>query len=107
MTFPEGFGLSLDLLNILECVGQREADTVGQHEGAHSSNNSKSSEEAEWNLLRDLPQLYQELADNRSELESKIISSLSLSFSVLLLTIPPTLAMVEQVPTAEFLMEVG
>ena len=106
MTFPEGFGLSLDLLNILECVGQREADTVWEHEGAHSSNNSKSSEEAEWNLLRDLPQLYQELADNRSQLESKIIF-LSLSLPVLLLTIPPTLAMVEQVPTAEFLMEVG
>ena len=68
VTFPEGFGLSLDLLNILECVGQREADTVWEHEGAHSSNDSKSSEEAEWNLLRDLPQLYQELADNRSEL---------------------------------------
>ena len=67
MTFEERFRFFLDFLDILECVGEREAHTVRQHEGTKSTKYSKPSEETEWNLLWNLAQLDEEFPNDGSQ----------------------------------------
>ena len=54
MTFEERFRFFLDLLDILESVGEREAHSVRQHEGTKAAKYSKPSEETERDLLWNL-----------------------------------------------------
>ena len=57
MTFEERFRFFLDLLDILECVGEREAHGVRQHQGTGSTEYSEPSEETERNFLRNLARI--------------------------------------------------
>ena len=66
ITFPDRFGFLLYLLDILECVGEREAHRVRQEQSTEAADNSKPSEQTERNILRKGFEINEEPADDWS-----------------------------------------